>query len=221
MKYRYLLLCAACLATRLGAQGTAEDYRRAFDAPQRFSADQVYHSNVEAHWVGTTHHFWYRNHTPQGDEYVVVDADARTRSQLFDTRRCGGTPTAAPSPSNITNGDTRCTACSSSRPRRAGCARSWRRPTTAMSTIRVSSATIVPQRRISVAGQFAFIPQPGRTQYVLNLSANDKKTKKSPRRKKYFFIILRQHPASRTDGSEADRVLTNNPLPHHCVMRRR
>lgn len=88
MKYRHLLLCAAvCATVHAGAQGTVEDYRRAFDAPQRFSADLVYHSGVEAHWVGATHRFWYRNHTPQSDEYVVVDADARTRSLLFDNRR--------------------------------------------------------------------------------------------------------------------------------------
>ena len=79
MKYNLLCLCvAACTATHLYAQGTVEDYRRAFDAPRRFSADQVYYAPVDARWVGATHHFWYKNHTPKGDEYVLVDADAKS-----------------------------------------------------------------------------------------------------------------------------------------------
>ena len=75
------------MATQVRAQGTVEDYRRAFDAPHRFSADRMYYASVEAHWVEGTHHFWYKNHTPEGDRYVVVDADSRTRSDLFDTSR--------------------------------------------------------------------------------------------------------------------------------------
>lgn len=85
MKYRHLLFCmATCVVTQMRAQGTVEDYRRAFDAPYRFGADQMYYAPVNAHWVGNTHHFWYKNHTPDGDRYVVVDADACTRSELFD-----------------------------------------------------------------------------------------------------------------------------------------
>ena len=91
MKYNLLCLCvAACTATHLYAQGTVEDYRRAFDAPRRFSADQVFYAPVDAHWVGATHHFWYKNHTPKGDEYVLVDADAKKRTLLFDALRLAG-----------------------------------------------------------------------------------------------------------------------------------
>lgn len=74
----------ACTTATVQAQGTAEDYKRAFDAPQRFSAEHMYYAPVNATWVDNTHHFWYRNHTPEGDLYVVVDADACTRGELFD-----------------------------------------------------------------------------------------------------------------------------------------
>lgn len=86
MKYNCLSLCiAVCMTTQIQAQGSVEDYRRAFDAQHRFSADQMYYAPVEAHWIGETHFFWYKNHTPEGDRYMVVNADECTRSELFDT----------------------------------------------------------------------------------------------------------------------------------------
>ena len=77
------------IAAGLHAQGTADDYRRAFDAPYRFSADRMYYAPIAPQWVGHTHHFWYRRHTPEGDVYVVVDADNKQRAELFDTARLG------------------------------------------------------------------------------------------------------------------------------------
>lgn len=38
-------------------------------------------------WIEDTGNFWYVRHTPQGDEYVRVDAARRKRSALFDQRK--------------------------------------------------------------------------------------------------------------------------------------
>ena len=61
------------------AQGTLENYNRAYSLRQKFSGYQVYHSDVNPHWVTGTSSFWYLQRTPQGNEYLLVDADRQTR----------------------------------------------------------------------------------------------------------------------------------------------
>ena len=78
------LLLSACLGGEVMAQGTVEDYRRAFALQEKFSASNVYYSNVQPHWVDGTHRFWYVRHTPEGRVYVVVDAQTKKRTELFD-----------------------------------------------------------------------------------------------------------------------------------------
>lgn len=65
------------------AQGTLEDYNRAYSLRQKFSGYQVYHSDVNPYWVTSTSSFWYLQRTPQGNEYLLVDADRQTRRPLF------------------------------------------------------------------------------------------------------------------------------------------
>ena len=65
------------------AQGTLEDYNRAYSLRQKFSGYQVYYSDVNPHWVTGTSSFWYLQRTPQGNEYLLVDADRQTRRPLF------------------------------------------------------------------------------------------------------------------------------------------
>ena len=69
------------------AQGTAEDYRRAYSLRGKFANDKVYYSGVTPRWIGDTHTFWYVRHTPEGDRYVKVDADRQRRTDLFDHDR--------------------------------------------------------------------------------------------------------------------------------------
>ena len=78
------LILSTCLSGRIMAQGTAEDYRRAFALQEKFSASNVYYSNVQPHWVKGAHRFWYVRHTPEGRVYVVVDAQTKKRTELFD-----------------------------------------------------------------------------------------------------------------------------------------
>ena len=78
------LLLSACLGGKALAQGTVEDYRRAFALQEKFSASNVFYSNVQPHWIDGTHRFWYVRHTPEGRVYVVVDAQTKKRTELFD-----------------------------------------------------------------------------------------------------------------------------------------
>ena len=67
------------------AQGTADDYRRAYALKEKFSADKVFYSNVNPEWIGETHYFWYVRNTPDGRIYVLVDADTQNRKRLVLT----------------------------------------------------------------------------------------------------------------------------------------
>ena len=69
------------------AQGTVDDYRRAYALKEKFSADKVFYSNVNPQWIEGTHQFWYVRNTPDGRLYVSVDADKKARKELFDSHR--------------------------------------------------------------------------------------------------------------------------------------
>ncbi len=84
--HRILILALTILFSRsmAEAQGTVDDYRRAYALKEKFSSDKVYYSNVQPQWIGNTHHFWYVRHTPEGRVYVSVNADRHLRDTLFD-----------------------------------------------------------------------------------------------------------------------------------------
>lgn len=69
------------------AQGTVDDYRRAYALKEKFSADKVFYSNVNPQWIEGTHQFWYVRNTPDGRLYVSVDAGKKARKELFDSHR--------------------------------------------------------------------------------------------------------------------------------------
>lgn len=69
------------------AQGTAEDYQRAYALKEIFGNDKVFYSSVNPQWIDDTHYFWYIRHTPEGRIYTWVDADRKTRKNLFDPAR--------------------------------------------------------------------------------------------------------------------------------------
>ena len=66
------------------AQGTADDYRRAYALKEKFSADKVFYSNVNPQWIEGTHQFWYVRNTPDGRLYVSVDADKKASRSVRD-----------------------------------------------------------------------------------------------------------------------------------------
>jgi len=47
------------------AQGTVDDYNRAYALREKFSANKVFYSNVTPQWIEGTHQFWYVTHTPR------------------------------------------------------------------------------------------------------------------------------------------------------------
>ncbi|MCM1311347.1 MAG: S9 family peptidase [Bacteroides sp.] len=66
------------------AQGTVEDYKRAFAIRGKYS-NKMIHGNVDAHAIAGTQKFWYSDRDTEGTIYTVVDAKNNTKENLFDT----------------------------------------------------------------------------------------------------------------------------------------
>lgn len=73
------------------AQGTVEDYNRAYSLRDKFSANKVFYSNVNPEWIEGTHQFWYIRNTPEGRIYVAVNADKKGKKELFDPKQLAHT----------------------------------------------------------------------------------------------------------------------------------
>jgi len=65
------------------AQGTTEDYNRAFSLQDKYK-DNVFHSNITPQWITKTDCFWYVDFGADGKTYMLVDAGKKTKTTLFD-----------------------------------------------------------------------------------------------------------------------------------------
>lgn len=71
----------------LWAQGTVEDYNRAYALREKYNVKHVLYAGVVPHWVDQTSAFWYVRQTEKGKEYVKVDAASKKRTALFDQQK--------------------------------------------------------------------------------------------------------------------------------------
>lgn len=69
------------------AQGTVDDYKRAYSLRQKFNASNVYYSDVTPSWIDSTNTFWYVRKTPAGKIYTFVDANKKNKSDLFNHKK--------------------------------------------------------------------------------------------------------------------------------------
>ena len=72
------------------AQGTVEDYNRAYALSSKFSGNLVYYGNIKPNWI-SNQAFWYIRHTPTGDEYVLFQTDTMKPQALFDQEKLANT----------------------------------------------------------------------------------------------------------------------------------
>lgn len=75
-------LLLPAIATR--AQGTLQDYNRAYQSQKKFGAANVLYDNVNAVWLSGAPEFWYVRKTPEGPRYVMVNAISKKRTPLFN-----------------------------------------------------------------------------------------------------------------------------------------
>ena len=79
----FLVLFYTGSTQTMWSQITPETYKRADDLV-KITADKVYYGNVQPVWIGKTSSFLYENNTPEGTEYMIVDAEKRTKKKAFD-----------------------------------------------------------------------------------------------------------------------------------------
>ena len=76
-----LLLCSFFSASPCLAQGTVDDYNRAYSLYAKFNAQNVYHWAQNVRWVDSTHVFHYSVQTPEGQRFIVFDADKNSKQE--------------------------------------------------------------------------------------------------------------------------------------------
>ena len=64
------------------AQGTVEDYNRAYSLQTKFSAQNVYHWAQNVRWVDSTHVFHYSVQTPEGQRFILFDVDKNSKQEF-------------------------------------------------------------------------------------------------------------------------------------------
>ena len=76
-----LLLCYLVALPSL-AQGTVDDYNRAYSLQTKFSAQNVYHWAQNVRWVDSTHVFHYSVQTPEGQRFILFDVDKNSKQEF-------------------------------------------------------------------------------------------------------------------------------------------
>jgi dipeptidyl aminopeptidase/acylaminoacyl peptidase len=61
-------------------------YRRADSLP-RITADKVYYGNVDPVWIPNTNSFLYENYTPEGTNFMIVNANNLSKRVAFDQKK--------------------------------------------------------------------------------------------------------------------------------------
>lgn len=98
-KKTILALLAAATTFGAAAQGEVEDYRRAFDAPGKFTNEKVLGTVADVTWNEAGTAFIYRTRTAEGVKYVAVDAAQRNRTEyatIAEARAAAGIPEPQP-----------------------------------------------------------------------------------------------------------------------------
>ena len=75
MKNQILAMTLLLASGSAMAQGTVDDYNRAYGLRTKFSSDSVYHWARQTAWKDSTHVLHYQISTPQGKQYITYDVD--------------------------------------------------------------------------------------------------------------------------------------------------
>ena len=82
--FRYFVTLLFCYFAALPslAQGTVDDYNRAYSLQTKFSAQNVYHWAQNVRWVDSTHVFHYSVQTPDGQRFILFDVDKNSKQEF-------------------------------------------------------------------------------------------------------------------------------------------
>ena len=62
---------------------TADDYKRGEMSLSQHTSPLIFRDDVEPNWIDEEH-FWYRNNIPEGNEFILVNIEKRTKTPAFD-----------------------------------------------------------------------------------------------------------------------------------------
>lgn len=69
-----LSLLSLTVVTILPAQGTLDDYNRAYAIQKKYNSRNCLYTNANPRWQGDSETFWYIRNTPEGDVLVTINA---------------------------------------------------------------------------------------------------------------------------------------------------
>ncbi|MFZ0283006.1 MAG: DPP IV N-terminal domain-containing protein [Bacteroidales bacterium] len=75
------------LATLISVSQISPDVYSKADDLVKVTSDKVYYGNVNPTWIGNTNSFAYENFTPEGTEYMIVNAENLTKKKAFDQKK--------------------------------------------------------------------------------------------------------------------------------------
>ncbi|MDE6086520.1 MAG: DPP IV N-terminal domain-containing protein, partial [Muribaculaceae bacterium] len=85
LKYIGVASLACSFSLPVMAQGTVEDYNRAYSLAKTYNYGQVPNGRISPRWIGDTDKFWYVSDQADGSkDYVVIDAKTGKKKPLLD-----------------------------------------------------------------------------------------------------------------------------------------
>ena len=90
---RLITIAVCAMPVMAMAQGTADDYNRAYQLREKYSARHIYNDGVKPYWTGKKGDFWYTVNTRKGCVYNVVNPNNGnvTKRPLFDSKKLAET----------------------------------------------------------------------------------------------------------------------------------
>ncbi|MDE5996689.1 MAG: S9 family peptidase [Muribaculaceae bacterium] len=84
-KHTLLFILVSATSILVRAQGTLEDYNRAFGLNAKYNYGYVPNARIYPQWIADTGKFWYVDEKRDGSkDYIVVDAKSKKSLPLFD-----------------------------------------------------------------------------------------------------------------------------------------
>ncbi|APU67317.1 S9 family peptidase [Christiangramia flava] len=90
---KFLIIVSLSISYAGYCQGTLEDYQRA-EAIDTLYRNKVFNNPSEFHWLNDKE-FWYRNNAETGTQYILVNAESKTKKAFFDHSLMAGNLSAA------------------------------------------------------------------------------------------------------------------------------
>ena len=91
----FLSVATALTALGLSAQGTVDDYNRAYDLGKKYNFGRVENANINPHWIQDSDMAWYTIENNGKKEYMLLDAKTLKSTALLDPSKLASSLSSA------------------------------------------------------------------------------------------------------------------------------